>query len=91
MLTCPSSTGWHFNTSNTWPGANQELLYGVSTTMGGFEPITFHSESDNTNHCATEAAHGFAATCKSTSLLPLMVTPGVVGGLFYNEIAKSVG
>ena len=24
--------------------------------MGGFEPTTFCSESDNTNHCATEAA-----------------------------------
>ena len=22
--------------------------------MGGFEPTTFRSESDNTNHCATE-------------------------------------
>ena len=27
--------------------------------MGGFEPTTFRSESDNTNHCATEAAHVF--------------------------------
>ena len=25
--------------------------------MGGIEPTTFRSESDNTNHCATEAAH----------------------------------
>ena len=25
--------------------------------MGGFEPTTFRSESDNTNHCATEAVH----------------------------------
>ena len=24
--------------------------------MGGFEPRTFRFESDNTNHCATEAA-----------------------------------
>ena len=25
--------------------------------MGGFEPTTFRSESDNTNHCTTETAH----------------------------------
>ena len=25
--------------------------------MGGVEPTTFRSESDNTNHCATEATH----------------------------------
>ena len=25
--------------------------------MGGFEPMTFRSESDNTNYYATEAAH----------------------------------
>ena len=27
--------------------------------MGGFEPTAFRSESDNTNHCATEAAHKY--------------------------------
>ena len=25
--------------------------------MGGFQPTTFRSVSDNTNHCAIEAAH----------------------------------
>ena len=41
-----------------WPnsGANRGLLHGVRTTMGGFEPTTFHFESDNTNHCAMEDA-----------------------------------
>ena len=34
-----------------------KLPHGVSTTMGGFENMTFHSESDNTNRCAIEAAH----------------------------------
>ena len=43
-----------FNVHWPKPGANRGHLHGVLTTVGGFEPTTFRSEGDNTNHRATE-------------------------------------